>query len=153
MRLHLERTPGGPPAVDSISKPVTILIVEDVPSVRKMICLMLKQRGYRALEAADGSQALTKLETEPVDLVLTDVTMPLMSGPELAARISQLRPEVRILFMSGYSDQPAVSSEGACSTMFIAKPFTGAALEEKIRDALGRPWAGFDRGERGIEPQ
>jgi two-component system, cell cycle sensor histidine kinase and response regulator CckA len=120
-----------------------------------MVRLMLEQSGYEVLEAPDGSDALKILQNKPgaIDLVLTDVTMPRMSGPELAARISRERPGLRILFMSGYSDEPAVQQIERCSTLFIAKPFTADALEAKVREALRRPWTGVRKSGPGFEPR
>src|SRR5215470_126883 len=82
----------------------TILVVEDGEAVRKMICAMLSQNGYQCPEAADGEQALVVLEgIGSVNLVLTDLMMPGMSGTELAKQISKDYPQIRIIFMSGYT--------------------------------------------------
>lgn len=117
----------------------TILVVEDVPAIRKMVCAMLGQAGYDCLEACDGREALNLLEdAEHVQLVLTDVVMPNMNGPELARHLCEKRPELRILFMSGYTEDSTVHSLG----FFLAKPFTAMALTEKVRQALDRPWEG-----------
>jgi len=121
----------------------TILVVEDSPAVRKMVCAMLTQTGYNCLEAGDGAEALRRLEeAEDVQLVLTDVIMPNMDGPELARHLSRIRPELRILFMSGYVEDAVVRSIGRASSLFLPKPFTAAALMEKVRQALDRPWVG-----------
>jgi CheY-like chemotaxis protein len=123
----------------------TILVVEDAESVRKMVCGMLGQAGYRCLEAGDGEEAFRLVHGAPglVDLVLTDVMMPKMGGPELARRIGHLRPELRILFMSGYSEDPVVRTIERSAFLFLAKPFTAAALLDKVRAALDAPWAGL----------
>jgi CheY-like chemotaxis protein len=128
----------------------TILVVEDSPTVRKMVCTMLSQTGYNCLEAGDGAEALRLLdraeEAEDVRLVLTDVIMPNMDGAELARRLARTRPELRILFMSGYVDDDVVRSLGKASSLFLPKPFTASVLMDRVRQALDRPWLGI--GER-----
>src|SRR5215470_5568974 len=90
-----------------------ILVVEDAESIRKMVCSMLTQAGYNCLEAVDGSDALQLIErTNGLTLVLTDMLMPKMGGPELARHLARLRPEVRVVFMSGYTDDPYVREIG-----------------------------------------
>jgi len=125
----------------------TILVVEDSPAVRKMVCAMLTQTGYRCLEAGDGAEALRLLDAaEDVKLVLTDVVMPNMDGAELARHLSQNRPELRIVFMSGYVEDSLVRSIERISTLFLAKPFTPVALMETVRLALDLPWMGISEG-------
>ncbi len=121
----------------------TILVVDDAETVRKMVCAMLRQNGYTCLEAGDGEEALRVLESShPVGLVLTDVVMPNMGGAELAECLAERRPEVRIVFMSGYCDSGVVQSVRERHAAFLAKPFTASALAEKVREALERPWPG-----------
>jgi two-component system, cell cycle sensor histidine kinase and response regulator CckA len=115
----------------------TILVVEDAEAIRKMVCAMLTQSGYDCLEAADGTEALRLLDGGGrIRLVLTDVVMPKMGGAELAKHLARTRPEVGIIFMSGYSEDPVVKSVEQTRTEFLAKPFTAAALMEKVRRAL-----------------
>jgi DNA-binding NtrC family response regulator len=122
----------------------TILVVDDAESIRKMVCAMLTQNGYACLEAADGAEALRLLERNgDVHLVLTDMVMPRMGGADLAKRLSSTRPELRIVFMSGYTDDVAVRSVERTASIFLPKPFTAAALTEKIRQALDEPWRGL----------
>jgi len=123
----------------------TILVVEDGDAVRKMVCLMLMQNGYTCLEASCGEEALDLLERiRRVHLVLTDLVMPGMSGAELAREISRQRPDIRIIFMSGYTDDPLMRSlDGTGSGLFLAKPFTASVLADRIRKALDRPWTGL----------
>jgi two-component system cell cycle sensor histidine kinase/response regulator CckA len=129
----------------------TILVVEDAVAVRKMVCAMLTQTGYLCLEAGDGTEALRLLEgSEDVSLVLTDVIMPNMDGPELARHLSRIRPELRILFMSGYIEDSVVRSIGRVSSLFLPKPFTAAALTEKVRESLDLPWMGLPGGAPGL---
>jgi len=104
---------------------------------------MLEQIGYRAVEAGDGAEALRILESnEQVQLVLTDMIMPEMSGTELARRLAEVRPDLRVLFMSGYTDDPVVRKVGLEPSIFLSKPFTATDLARKIRQALDMPWAG-----------
>lgn len=129
----------------------TILVVEDAESIRKMVCAMLGQAGYRCLEAGDGEEAYRLVHGAPraVDLILTDVMMPKMGGPELARRVSQLRPDLRVLFMSGYSEDPVVRSLERSAPLFLAKPFTAGALLEKVRMTLDLPWKGLPDSNQG----
>jgi CheY-like chemotaxis protein len=129
----------------------TILVVEDAEPIRKMVCAMLSQAGYRCMEAGDGEEAYRLFHVAPsaMDLVLTDVVMPKMGGPELARRLSNLRPELRILFMSGYSDDPVVRSIERSASLFLAKPFTSAALLDKVRQTLDAPWRGLADSNHG----
>ena len=123
----------------------TILVVEDAEEIRRMVCGMLALQGYNCLSAADGLDALQIIENEPgpVDLMLTDMIMPNMMGSELAQHVARLRPNMRILMMSGFSDDPLVRSFERVPSVFIAKPFTAATLCEKVRQALDRPWEGL----------
>jgi two-component system cell cycle sensor histidine kinase/response regulator CckA len=116
----------------------TILVVEDADVIRKMVSAMLAQGGYTVLEAADGQEALQVLEVQsgPVHLVLTDMIMPHMNGTELAQHVSQKHPNLPIIFMSGYNDDPVVRGMERGGSIFLAKPFTASALAEKIRQAL-----------------
>jgi PAS domain S-box-containing protein len=120
----------------------TILLVEDLPSVRTVMRELLARNGYRILEADSGETAL-RLTTSfdgPIDLLLTDVVMPAMSGRELARRIQALRPEVRVLYTSGYTDD-LIAHHGvlAAGVSFLQKPFTQQQLLQKLRDILDHP--------------
>jgi CheY-like chemotaxis protein len=122
----------------------TILVVDDAEAIRKMVCAMLSQNGYNCIEASDGVEAIRLLEaTDPVHLVLTDVVMPKMSGADLARHLSSIRPDLRIVFMSGYTEDPAVRGVERTSAIFLPKPFTASALTEKVRQALDLPWRGL----------
>jgi len=120
----------------------TILLVEDDEMVRKLVNEVLDNEGYRLLEAANGVAALSICAQyeEPIHLLLTDVVMPEMSGRELANRLAAVRPELKVLYMSGYTDDVIVHhgvlDEG---TEFIQKPFTPDVLARKIREVLDRP--------------
>ncbi|HWB84143.1 MAG TPA: response regulator [Bryobacteraceae bacterium] len=126
-------------ASSTCRSPHTILVVEDADAVRRMVCAMLTQVGYRVLEATDGAEAQRLLEEAPaqtVHLVLTDLVMPRMGGSELARYLARNRPGVRILFMSGYADAPMLEEVERTPALFLAKPFTASALADKIREAL-----------------
>jgi CheY-like chemotaxis protein len=117
----------------------TILLVEDEEMVRTVARDTLERAGYAVLEAADGAEAVRMLEEqcEPVHLVLTDVVMPGMSGRELVDSLKTRWPELRVLLMSGYTDD-AVVRHGILSadTAFIQKPFTAASLARKVGEVL-----------------
>jgi|HubBroStandDraft_3_1064219.scaffolds.fasta_scaffold223154_1 two-component system cell cycle sensor histidine kinase/response regulator CckA len=126
----------------------TILVVEDGDAVRNLVCLMLVQNGYGVLEARDGREALRVCEAhpEPIQLVLTDLVMPNMKGVDLAERLRRARPDLRILLMSGYADEPVVQRLGRDSVAFLPKPFTSVELVEKVRQVLDTPWNGLPIG-------
>jgi CheY-like chemotaxis protein len=119
----------------------TVLVVEDDEAVRMLIFEVLSRRGYKTLMAATPGEALRIYQAhakEGIDLLLTDVVMPEMSGRELANQIAQLNPGVRVLFMSGYTDA-AIVHHGVLDegTAFIHKPFTPDSLSRKLRDVMG----------------
>ena len=120
----------------------TILLVEDEEAVRAIVSKILQNKGYTVLEARQGHEALQicKDHHGPIHLMVTDVVMPHMSGSELAERLTTLRPELRVLFMSGYPDN-AIVHHGVlgAGTSFLQKPFTLSALECKVRDLLDAP--------------
>jgi two-component system, cell cycle sensor histidine kinase and response regulator CckA len=130
----------------------TILVVEDAEAIRTMVCAMLAQQGYQCLEAVDGVDALKMLdETDTaIHLVLTDVIMPKMTGAELGRRLVRLRPDLPILFMSGYCDDPIVRNFERIPPIFLPKPFTTDALLEKVREALDRPWTGLPESANSV---
>jgi signal transduction histidine kinase/CheY-like chemotaxis protein len=127
------------PRESSFSVSETILLVEDEDMVRKLVCEILKMNGYNVLQAANGREALPICEAHagPIHLMLTDVVMPQMGGRELAERIASLRPEMKVLFMSGYTDDEIVHHEVPdAGIAFIQKPFTPDSLERRVRDLL-----------------
>ena len=117
----------------------TVVVVEDDPSVRELVRIMLGDCGYVVLTAADADAAVRLCAEHPegVDLLLTDVVMPDVGGRVLAERLTALFPALRVLFMSGYSDE-AVFRHGIIrpDTAFIEKPFSQAALARKVREVL-----------------
>jgi CheY-like chemotaxis protein len=118
----------------------TVLVVEDMEPLCKMIASMLRESGYRVVEAANGADALAAFDREAhsIQLVLTDIIMPRMNGTELALRLSQIRPGLPVLFMSGYTDDPVVRVVERDGTFFLRKPFTAQVLIETVRRVLGR---------------
>jgi two-component system cell cycle sensor histidine kinase/response regulator CckA len=120
----------------------TILLVEDDETVRKFVNEVLESNGYRLLVAPNGVAALSICAQyeEPIHLLLTDVVMPEMSGRELADRLASQHPEMKVLYMSGYTDDVIVHhgvlDEG---TAFIQKPFAADVLARKVREVLGDP--------------
>ena len=118
----------------------TVLLVEDEGDVRALICEFLKAAGYQVLTAADGEQGLDigqKFRDE-IDILVTDVVMPRMRGPELAKRLRGMQPDLKVMYMSGYTEEFGASVlEGAS---FLQKPFSRDALLRQIHDALkGKP--------------
>ncbi len=117
----------------------TVLLVEDDENVRRLTARMLKARGYSVLQAGDGAQALEILDgfPDPVHLLLTDVVLPRMGGRQLAERVVARRPETRVLYMSGYSDdvvlQHRLTEHGV---VLVQKPFTADTLVRKVHQAL-----------------
>jgi CheY-like chemotaxis protein len=117
----------------------TILYVEDESVLRAVIADCLAQLGYQVLSAGDGGHALTLAADHkgPIDLLLTDVRMPEMSGPELAAKLLPLRPAMKVIYVSGYPDDiVAIHGSPGPDTVFLAKPFTIKLLAAKLREVL-----------------
>ncbi len=120
----------------------TILLVEDDELVRRLAHEVLGRKGYRVISTGMIEEALQIAESQqrPIHLVLTDVVMPGMSGNELVTRIQLLRPEIKVLFMSGYADH-AVVHHGVIEAgmYFLQKPFTPTLLAQKVREVLESP--------------
>jgi CheY-like chemotaxis protein len=133
------------PAGDAARGAEVVLLVEDAPRVREVVREILEMSGYAVLEARDGAEALEISARHPgrIHLMVTDVVMPQMSGRELAVQMASLRPDVRVLFMSGYTDS-AIVRHGVLDpgTAFISKPFTPDALAAKVREVLDTPRPG-----------
>jgi PAS domain S-box-containing protein len=127
------------PKVPSARATETILLVEDDASLRKLALTILKGIGYTVLDAGTGADALeiTRKHTGPIDLVLTDVVMPEMSGSALVSALRAARPGVPVLYMSGYTDD-AIFRHNVLEpgVAFLQKPFTPASLTRKVREVL-----------------
>ena len=145
-RIYLPRVDVPAPGVERLGRPAdaaggteTILLVEDEEGVRELARDILRATGYTVIEARDGAEALLLSERHqgPLDLLLTDVVMPRMSGRELAERLTSLRPDLSVLYMSGYTDD-AVIRHGVlgAGTAFLQKPFTPAILVGRVRETL-----------------
>ncbi len=138
----VEAAPPAEPAPTKIQGTETVLLVEDEDIVRTLAVQILRRQGYTVLEARGGGEALLICERhkEPIHLLLTDVVMPQMSGGELAGRLAEVKPEMRVLYMSGYT-QNIIVHDGILDkgTPFIQKPFTPHTLAEKVRSTLDRP--------------
>jgi PAS domain S-box-containing protein len=122
----------------------TVLVVEDEEVLRRLVCRILAMAGYVVLEARSGEEALLRCEERqgPIHLMVTDVVMPRMSGCKLTERVAVMRPETKVAYMSGYTDDAIVRSGTLDADMpFIQKPFTASNLLAKVREALGPPEA------------
>ena len=117
----------------------TVLLVEDEAAVRRLGCRILERRGYNVVEAESGAAAVRLFErlAPGIDVLVTDVVMPEMSGSELARRLRAMKPSLPVLFISGYTaDAIAQNGELGAGTAFLEKPFTPDALTQKVRDLL-----------------
>ena len=133
--------PSTPADAESLRGTETILLVEDEPAVRAVARQILTRQGYAVLEAADGQTALAMVDAggPRVDLVITDVVMPGMSGRSLADRLASRYPGLRVLYMSGYTDD-AIVRHGMLEPglAYLQKPFRPDALARKVREVLNR---------------
>ena len=134
------------PALDTAStrtgRGELVLVVEDDASVRQVTIRVLTQAGYRVLEATNLVQAvkLTRSASGPIDLLLTDLVLPDGTGGDVAERVAELRPDIRVLYVSGYIDDPGVRrgiSENEIE--FLSKPFSPTRLVARVREVLERP--------------
>ena len=119
----------------------TVLVVEDQPEVRRLAMTILKKSGYGLLEAANGTEALGIAEEfqAPIDLLVTDVVMPAMTGRELASRLQVSRPALKVLYLSGYSSD-VIARQGVLEpgVEYLPKPFAPVELAAKVRELLGQ---------------
>jgi PAS domain S-box-containing protein len=131
-----EDAPPGPPV--RLGGNETILLVEDDAMVRRIARRTLEELGYRVLEAEDGERARTRLEETEVDLLVTDMVMPGISGLELVDALRQSHPEIRVLLISGYEGGP---DSAPPSAPLLEKPFTPDQLARKVHEVLRGLWA------------
>ena len=127
------------PIVEAFRGAETILLVEDADALRKLTHMLLEQHGYHVLVAANGAAALQLVEQKPerIDLLLTDVIMPGLNGRALAERLEILQPSLKVLYMSGYTDD-AIVNHGVLEsgTQLLHKPFSEESLIRKVREVL-----------------
>jgi len=133
--------PAEPPAESPYFGNETILVAEDQPDLRWMICQFLQELGYSVLEAKDGGDAIALAEQykSTIDVLLTDVVMPRFRGPEVARRLSTSRPDIKVIFMSGYTEGGldfTATEELTTATTLLQKPFELNSLARKIRETL-----------------
>jgi two-component system cell cycle sensor histidine kinase/response regulator CckA len=122
-------------AHDGAKSEAMILLAEDDPAVRSLLARVLRSRGYTVVEAANGAEAIVAAEANPLpfQLLLTDVVMPKLNGPELAARLLRGGYARRVIFVTGYAD---VLLEAHQAAAVLRKPFTPATLTEAVKAAL-----------------
>ena len=114
-----------------------MLLAEDEETIRSLVGEVLTRSGYKVFAAPNGEEAIRLLEQHlgEIDLLLTDVVMPGMSGPDLARAAARLSPNLRVLFTSGYPSEPDEAFEDP-DVAFIGKPFSPTELVSKVRDVL-----------------
>jgi CheY-like chemotaxis protein len=143
-KVYLPRVDAEPEVIVSSVAPTTqrgtetIMLVEDEDQVRTVARDILRRNGYQVIEARNAGEAMLLAESSPVlDMLLTDVVMPQMSGPVLAKRIAAARPTIKILCMSGYTDD-SITRHGVLDTTiaYLQKPFTQDTLTRKVREVL-----------------
>jgi two-component system cell cycle sensor histidine kinase/response regulator CckA len=150
-RIYFPRidAPGEAPRADAHAPDVpggteTVLVAEDSEPVREVTCGLLEALGYRVLAAAHGVEALglARDHAGPIHLLLSDVVMPKLGGPSLAEQFAELRPETRVLYMSGYGEDAFVGGRGRTEPALLRKPFSQERLARAVRQALGGPPGG-----------
>lgn len=143
--LPIVERPVSPRKAPKVSSPgtngsETVLLAEDQASIRNVLCEFLESKGYKMLEAQNGSQALDIAEHYPgsIDVLVTDVIMPQVRGLELAKRVTERHPDICVIFMSGYSEDALLENRflSQKNTILIQKPFDPENLAQKIRDSL-----------------
>jgi PAS domain S-box-containing protein len=142
--LDASPAPVSPPVIETSETPVktgaeTVMVVEDDTNVRQLTLQILTQKGYQVLSAESGAECLKLLEkrTDPVHILLTDVIMPDMNGKELYSKVEKRLPGVKVIYMSGYTDE-VIAHHGVLDpgTHFIQKPFSTRDLAAKVREVL-----------------
>jgi CheY-like chemotaxis protein len=129
---------GAPAPVARRAEAQTVLVVDDAEGLRELAKRLLERLGYRVLVAASADDALALCEQNPsIDVLLTDVVMPGASGPELTRRLVEQRPALKVIYMSGYTED-AIVHHGVVNPgiAFLHKPFTSETLGQKVQDAL-----------------
>ncbi len=116
---------------------LTILLAEDDALMRRLTRKMLEEHGYKVLEAVDGESALEVIRSQPIDLILTDVVMKGMNGPELVLRLIDSHPSMKVVYMSGYTGELIADQGVEGAIRLLEKPFTRADLLKTIDAVLG----------------
>jgi len=133
-----------PQSVGSLNGSENILIVEDDPEVRRLVCEILRSKGYQVLESTRGDEAIRIAGnfSGPLPLMIADVILPEMSGPDVVRKVKETRPGIRTIFISGYTDE-AVLRHGMLEpgTAFLSKPFVPEDLARKVKEVLTAPKA------------
>jgi len=144
--LPIMEPPVRPRKAPKAARPVTtgsetVLLAEDQSSIRNVLREFLESKGYQELEAQDGGEALELAERHAgsIDVLVTDVMMPQIRGLELAKRVTELRPDICVIFMSGYSEDALLENRllSERNMTLIQKPFDPEELAQKIRECLG----------------
>jgi len=148
LRVYLPRAAGGSEGEAARAAPAapappgrTVLVADDSDGIRRLVRQVLERGGHAVLEARTAEEALTVAGAHPgpIHVLLTDVVMPGMNCREMAARLSATRPELRVLYMSGYADDAVLAQHAREGSIdFIEKPFSALALERKVGEILGR---------------
>ncbi len=138
---------GGRPAESNGAASATVLLVEDETPLRRLISQVLKSAGHNVLDAAGGEEALalSVRHSGPIDLLLTDVVMPGMRGPELVAKLRARRPQINVLYMSGYDNDLIDQKSLESTASFLQKPFSPRALLRRMHSLLGLDTSGDER--------
>jgi CheY-like chemotaxis protein len=148
-KIYFPRTAESLPVPHGMEKEMpggseTILVVEDELALRELTCVLLEEAGYTVLESTGVEDAIAtaKDSQRKIDLLLTDIVMPRLDGRELANQLVALRPNLRVLYMSGYTDDVIVHG-GLLkqATVLVQKPFTKAKLLRKVRETLDSQFA------------
>lgn len=124
-------------------RPPTVLVAEDEPAIRRLLVTVLEQRGFEVVAATSGDEALVLADRHEggVDLLVTDIVMPGLSGTELAARLRSAHPNLDVLFISGYTQHPEAVAVGSRDrttgqTRFLGKPFAPNRLIDSLREIV-----------------
>jgi DNA-binding NtrC family response regulator len=127
-------------ASSSLRGSETILVTEDEDAIRNLIEAVLSNQGYRVITAANGAEALdlARENTGAIDLVITDVVMPRLSGPEMVQRMKADRPDAKVIFMSGYAQQGSLSAIEEEEAEVLEKPFSPQTILTLVRKVLDR---------------
>jgi CheY-like chemotaxis protein len=137
VEAHADEDAHRAPLVQSQGGGETVLLVEDEPSVRMMVRRILQAEGYHVLEAGEGLEAfeIASRTGQSIRLLLTDMVMPHMGGRELAERLTSVHPQMKVVYMTGYTEQAIADAP------FLHKPFTPKGLLAKLREVLNTPVA------------